>query len=210
MARTVQDPAPLFRAAIDALQAGDPASAQLLPELERHPDYAPGWLALSDVLRQRGQPEAATMTLLRVLRSRSATPPMLHQAGQALVAAGQREAAVAAFSRAVTHDPGFAAAWYSLGLALQDARHFIASAEAFESARRLRPDFHEAAFNAGVAWQEAGRMEAALRAYAGAYRLRPDSFGRIAQALIAAPTGALWLRPSALRAVLVERAVTAA
>jgi len=207
MPGAVEDPAALFRAAIDALAAGDPASAQLLPALERHPDYAPGWLALGDVLRQRGQGAAAAMTFLRVLRSRSATPPMLHQAGQALAQAGQGQAAVAAFSRAVTHDPGFAAAWYSLGLALQDARHFVASAEAFAAAQRLRPDFHEAAFNAGVAWQEAGRMEAALRAYANAYRLRPDSFGRIAQALISAPTGALWLRPSALRAVLDSRAV---
>jgi tetratricopeptide (TPR) repeat protein len=133
---------------------------------------------------------------------------MLHQAGQALVQLGAREAAIAAFRRAVSADPGLAAAWYSLGLALQDARQFADAASAFDEARRLRPDFHEAAFNAGIAWQETGDLETALDAYAAAYRLRPESFGRIAQALIASPKGALWLRPSALRAILEIRGAT--
>ncbi|HEX3982590.1 MAG TPA: tetratricopeptide repeat protein [Acidisoma sp.] len=203
---TSEEPAHLFRAAIAALKAGDPAAARLLPALENHPDYAPGWLALAHLLRERGQAEAAAMMLQRAVRAGSVTPPMLHQAGQALVQLGMHAVAITAFRRAVADDPVFAAAWYSLGLALQDARAPAQATAAFDHARHLRPDFHEAAFNAGVAWQDAGDMEAALDAYACAYRLRPASFGRIAQALIAAPRGALWLRPSALRTVLEGRA----
>ena len=199
------DPAQLFRAAIAALTAGDPAAAQLLPGLDKHADFAPGWLALAAVLRDRGQVQAAILTLQRAARAASATAPMLHQAGQVLVQLGQRDAAIAAFQRAVALESGLAPVWYSLGLALQDARQFTDAAAAFGRAWALKPDFHEAAFNTGIAWQQAGQMEPALDAYAGAYRLRPDSFGRIAQALIAAPTGALFLRPSALRAVLAGR-----
>ncbi|MCB8883611.1 tetratricopeptide repeat protein [Acidisoma cellulosilytica] len=206
MAETSQDPAPLFRAAIQALAKGDPAAARLLPALDAFPDFAPGWLALASVLRDRGQSQAAALTLLRAVRAASATPAMLHQGGQAFAQLGQRDAAMSAFRRAVAQDPGFAPAWYSLGLALQDCAACAEAAAAFERAFALKPDFHEAAFNAGVAWQGAGEMAPAMDAYAASYRLRPDSFGRIAQALIAAPTGALWLRPSALRAVLDSRA----
>ncbi|MCB8874143.1 tetratricopeptide repeat protein [Acidisoma silvae] len=206
MAETkAQGPAPLFRAAIAALKAGDPVAAQLLPGLDRHADFAPGWLALAAVLRDRGQVRAAILTLQRAARAASATAPMLHQAGQVLAQLGQRDAAIAAFQRAVALDSGLAPVWYSLGLVLQDARHFPNAAAAFGRAWTLKPDFHEAAFNTGIAWQQAGQMDAAMDAYAAAYRMKSDSFGRIAQALIASPTGALFLRPSALRAVLAAR-----
>lgn len=205
MAETREDPAPLFHAAIQALQTRDPRAASFLPALERFPDYAPGWLALASLMRERGQSQAAILMLLRAARARSATPPMLHQAGQALAQLGQHDQAIVACRRAVTGDPGFAAAWYSLGLMLQDSRDFLQAAEAFEQALAMKPDFHEAAFNAGIAWQQAGEMDPALNAFAAAYRLRPESFGRIAQALIAAPTGTLFLRPSALRAALTAR-----
>lgn len=209
MAETSPDPAGLFRAAILALKAGDPAAARLLPALEHYPDYPAGWLALAQLLLERGQGQAAAILLQRAAKAPSATPPMLHQAGQALIGLGAQAPGIAAFRRAVSADPALAPAWYSLGLALQDAHEPAEAAEAFERALKLRPDFHEAAFNAGVAWQEAARMEPALDAYAAAYRLRPESFGRIAQALISAPHGMLFLRPSDLRAALAGRVAAA-
>lgn len=196
-----QEPERLFREAARLLQVGDGAAAALLPRLEAFPGYAPGWLALGEVLRARGQQAAAILAFRRAAASATA-PALLHRAGQGLAALGQGKAAETAFRAALDQDEAFAPAWYSLGLVLQDAREFGAAAQAFGRALAQKPDFHEAAFNRAVVLQEAGEMDAALLAYAAAYRLRPDSFGRIAQALVASPQGALWLKPSALRAVL--------
>ncbi|HUN53025.1 MAG TPA: tetratricopeptide repeat protein, partial [Candidatus Sulfotelmatobacter sp.] len=63
-----------------------------------------------------------------------------------------------------------------------------------------------AALNLGVALQESGELEAALDAYGQALRLRPESFGRIAQALVAAPAGTLFLDLGRLRGELLRRA----
>ncbi|HTI00956.1 MAG TPA: tetratricopeptide repeat protein [Acidisoma sp.] len=196
-----QEAEPLFRDAIRLLQAGDAGAASLLPRLEAFAAYAPGWLALGEVLRDRGQRVAAVLAFRRAAAA-GEVPALLHRAGQGLAALGQGKAAEAAFRAALDLDADFAPAWYSLGLSLQDSRDFTAAAEAFGRALAGKPDFHEAAFNQGVVLQEAGQMEAALAAYAEAYKLRPESFGRIAQALVASPQGALWLKPSALRAVL--------
>lgn len=200
-----EQPASLFREAVRRLSAGDPTAAQLLPELERFADYAPGWLALGDVFRRAKQIGAAVLAFRRAAQAAQATPPLLHQAGQALAQLGQEAAAMAAFRRALALDPGLAPAWYSLGLVLQNARQFAEAAAAFRQALTLKPGFHEAAFNLGVALQEDGRLEAALDAYAVAWRLKPESFGRIAQALISSPAGTLWLRPADLRLLLAER-----
>jgi tetratricopeptide (TPR) repeat protein len=191
---------PLFREAARLLQTGDAGAATLLPRLEAFPGYAPGWLALGEVLRARGQQAAAILAFRRAAAAGD-MPALLHRAGQGLAALGQASAAEAAFRRALSLDADFAPAWYSLGLALQDSRDFAGAAEAFGQALARKPDFHEAAFNRAVVLQEAGKMDAALLAYAAAYQLRPESFGRIAQALVASPQGTLWLKPSALRAV---------
>ena len=66
-------------------------------------------------------------------------------------------------------------------------------------ALELRPDFAEAAVNLGTCHQESGDMAAAKMAYRLALRLRPDTFGRVAQALAAAPMGEVWLDLAALR-----------
>ena len=208
MARNLEamPPAALFDHVIRLLRARDSAAAQWLPRLEQHMNYAPGWLALGEVMEAAQEPGAARLAYQRAAAAPAAASPVLHRAGQGLARLGFVEAAADSFRRVLAADPASSAAWYSLGLALQDLRNFPMAAEAFREAIRLRPDFHEAALNAGIAWQEAGEMEAALDAYAASYRLRPESFGRIAQALIAAPCGRLYLRPSALRTVLMARA----
>jgi tetratricopeptide (TPR) repeat protein len=194
--------ADLFRRAVALLQARDPSVAALLPELERFPAYAEGWLALGEVLHQSGQTNAALASLGRAAQS---SAPGAHRLGQVLVELGRGDAALAAFVKAVALDPGFAAAWYSLALSRQDKGEHAEAAEAYAEALRQRPDFHEAALNLGIALQEAGKLEAALDAYGVALRLRPDSFGRIAQALASGRTGALWLDPSVLRRDLLRR-----
>jgi len=129
-----------------------------------------------------------------------------YRRGLCLRQAGQTEAARSAFARAVQLDPAFAPAWFSLGLLHQDAHAPDKAAEAYRAALAAQPDFHEAALNLGIACQDAGDLDAALDAYAEAWRLRPASFGRIAQSLVAARTGCLFLDLDRLREVLATRA----
>jgi Flp pilus assembly protein TadD len=101
--------------------------------------------------------------------------------------------------QAVRLDPGSARAWFLLGLTLQDEHEPAEAAKAFAAAQRPEPGFVEAMVNEGIAWQEAGDLDAARRAYGKAVKLRQDTFGRVAQAITAAPKGELWLDLEALR-----------
>ncbi len=195
------DAARLFQRVIRLLRTGDARAAALLPELERFPDYATGWLALGEFLNAAGHHDAGCTALGRAARAHPPSWAAAHRLGQCLIERGQRAAALAAFARAVAIDDGHPEAWYSLALARQDDADHRGAAEAY----RLRPAFHEAALNLGVALQEQGRLEEALDAYAAALRLCADSFGRIAQALVSGRVGVLWLDPEALRRHLLGR-----
>ena len=199
------DAARLFQRVIRLLRAGDARAAPLLPELERFPDYAAGWLALGEFLHDAGQHDAACTALGRAARGQPPSWAAAHRLGQCLIERGERRAALAAFTRAVEIDAARAEAWYSLGLARQDDADHGAAVQAYRAALRLRPGFHEAALNLGIALQEQGRLEQALDAYAAALRLCPQSFGRIAQALVSGRVGVLWLDLEALRRHLVGR-----
>jgi tetratricopeptide (TPR) repeat protein len=109
------------------------------------------------------------------------------------------ESARVALERAVTLGPTSSEAWFALGLNRQDQREHIAAAEAYRRALDIRPDFAEAAVNLGICYQELGRLAEAKALYRRALDLRPDSFGRIAQALSAAPVGEVWLDVAELR-----------
>jgi tetratricopeptide (TPR) repeat protein len=112
---------------------------------------------------------------------------------------GNAEDAAAAVARAVALAPTSSNAWFALGLVEQDKRNFAAAAEAYRRALEIAPDFAEAAVNLGTCHQETGDIAAAKNAYRLALQLRPETFGRIAQALAAAPTGEVWLDIAALR-----------
>lgn len=112
---------------------------------------------------------------------------------------GDRENAAAALERAVTLPTATSDTWFALGLIRQDKRDFGSAAEAYCRALKIRPDFAEAAVNLGICHQEAGDMAGAKVAYGLALTLRSDTFGRIAQALAAAPVGEVWLDLAALR-----------
>jgi tetratricopeptide (TPR) repeat protein len=115
---------------------------------------------------------------------------------------GNVERAAAAIGRAVVLGPNNSNAWFALGLVEQDGCNFIAAADAYRRALQIRSDFAEAAVNLGTCHQEIGDIAAAKVAYRLALQLRPDTFGRIAQALAAAPTGEIWLDAAALRGSL--------
>ncbi|MGB7098602.1 MAG: tetratricopeptide repeat protein [Xanthobacteraceae bacterium] len=123
--------------------------------------------------------------------------------GLCLRRTGDTEGASAALERAVVLAPNSGEAWFALGLVRHDKRDLESAADAYHRALELRPDLAEAAVNLGICRQETGDLTAAKAAYHLALRLRPDTFGRIAQALAAAPTGEVWLDLAALRDSLV-------
>jgi tetratricopeptide (TPR) repeat protein len=115
---------------------------------------------------------------------------------------GNVEGAAAAIRQAAMLGPNNSNAWFALGLVEQDRCSFMAAVDAYRRALDIRSDFAEAAVNLGTCHQEIGDMTAARAAYRLAVQLRPDTFGRIAQALAAAPTGEIWLDAAALRSSL--------
>ncbi len=123
--------------------------------------------------------------------------------GLCLRRTGDTEGASAALERAAALAPNSSEAWFALGLVRHDKRDLESAADAYHRALELRPDLAEAAVNLGICRQETGDLTAAKAAYQLALRVRPDTFGRIAQALAAAPTGEVWLDLAALRDSLV-------
>jgi tetratricopeptide (TPR) repeat protein len=121
------------------------------------------------------------------------------QLGLCLQRLGDIANARVALSQAVTLEPAAAQGWFALGLAEQDAGVWPAAITAYRAALEAQPDLAEGAVNLGIVLQETGDMAAAKDAYRRALRLRADTFGRIAQALAAAPTGEVWLDLAALR-----------
>jgi tetratricopeptide (TPR) repeat protein len=106
--------------------------------------------------------------------------------------------AAAVIEQAVGCDRNSADAWFALALVRQDQRDFAAAAEAYQHALDIRPDFAEAAVNLGTCYQEIGDVGPAKASYRLALQLKPEAFGRIAQALAAAPVGEVWLDVAAL------------
>ena len=109
------------------------------------------------------------------------------------------ERAAVALERAVALAPDNSDAWFAAGLVRQDQREFGSAADAYRRTLELQPDLAEAAVNLGICHQENRDMAAAKTAYRLALKLRPGTFGRVAQALAAAPMGEVWLDLAALR-----------
>ena len=203
----------LFRQCCALLQARDPRAGALLPRLERHVGYAPGWRALAATLLESGQVEAGVVAAERAVTADAGEPESARLLAAALLRLGllRRQqgnivAAEVALARALSLDPEQARAAFALGLIRQDRRDHEGAAAAYRAALAARPKFYEAALNLGIALQEARQFEAAMAAYAQCYRLNEASFGRIAQAVAAAPVGRLWLDLERFRADLVARA----
>jgi len=119
--------------------------------------------------------------------------------GMCLRRMSDTERAAVALERAVALAPDNNDAWFAAGLVRQDQREFGSAADAYRHALELQPDLAEAAVNLGICHQENRDMAAAKTAYRLALKLRPDTFGRVAQALAAAPMGEVWLDLAALR-----------
>ena len=75
----------------------------------------------------------------------------------------------------------------------------MAAITAYRRTLHLSPELAEAHVNLGICLQQTGDIAAAKASFGSAMRLRSDTFGRIAQALSAAPRGELWLDSERLR-----------
>lgn len=103
---------PLFLPCALLLRQGDPAANQLLPRLDRHPAFAPGWIELGQALLAAGQPKAALVAFDR---------------------------AIAAYRAALGIRPDFHAAALNLGVACQDVGDLRGAMDAYGIALRLEP-----------------------------------------------------------------------
>lgn len=169
--------------------------------LSRFPDFAPGWAAIGSDMERIGQLDAALVATTRAAKAAPSVAANLKSAELALRLARPSEAADV-LQRALALDPTMAPVWFKLGVILQDCRQADRAIAAYRQALALDPTLSEAATNLGIVLQETGDLAAAKRAYGQALRARIESFGRISQALTAAPKGELWMDLSALRAHL--------
>jgi tetratricopeptide (TPR) repeat protein len=211
-----------FLTCVTLLELGDPEAGTLLPLLlDRFPDDGEGWRLLGAALQRADQPAAALVAFTRATYTMPSLALHLRrgmlleslgrlaEAADAYRAAADHalclrrmsdtERAAVALERAVALAPDNSDAWFAAGLVRQDQREFGSAADAYRRALELQPDLAEAAVNLGICHQENGDIAAAKTAYRLALKLRPDTFGRVAQALAAAPMGEVWLDLAALR-----------
>jgi tetratricopeptide (TPR) repeat protein len=121
------------------------------------------------------------------------------QLGLSLQRLGDPAGARAALLGATALAPQAGRGWFASGLLAQEGRDWPAAIAAYRKALTAEPGLAEAAVNLGIVLQETGALGEARAAYAHALHLRADTFGRIAQALSAAPSGEVWLDLAALR-----------
>jgi len=139
-----------------------------------------------DVLRQAGSllPGHTDIALQLAL--------CLHKLGELAAARAELEPILASNATSAN-------LWFAYGLICQDSRDPVAAITAYRRTLRLSPELAEAHVNLGICLQQTGDIAAARESFGRAMRLRSDTFGRIAQALPAAPRGELWLDPERLR-----------
>jgi len=112
---------------------------------------------------------------------------------------GELAAARAAIEPILASNPASANLWFAYGLICQDSRDPVAAITAYRRTLDLSPELAEAHVNLGICQQQTGDIAAAKASFRRAMELRSDTFGRIAQALAAAPRGELWLDSERLR-----------
>lgn len=190
---------PAFAQCITALQARDRKAGALLQDLlARFPDHAAGWEELGHWLLEAGKTEAALACLQRAVAARPSLSLLL-ACGNALRGLGRLPEARATFEEACRIAPTSVRAAFLLGLSAQDARDYPAARAAYERALAIDATLPETWVNLGTVLQDMGDLDGAKRAYGRALRHRADAFGRISQAMTAAPKGELWLDLGRLR-----------
>jgi tetratricopeptide (TPR) repeat protein len=112
---------------------------------------------------------------------------------------GELAAARAELEPILASNAASANLWFAYGLICQDSHDTVTAITAYRRALQLSPELAEAHVNLGICLQQTGDIAAAKAMFGRAMRIRADTFGRIAQALPAAPRGELWLDSERLR-----------
>lgn len=167
-------PKALFKTVCDLLRQGDPRANTLLPQLQRHSDYAQGWLELGRTLNELGRTDAALVAYDQALAAPH--PPLAVALGKAdlLLANGRFETLMPWLEQAHRHWPDQPALSYRLGRAHYLQGTYDAARKAFRAATEQAPDFAEAWFQLGLVAQDTNRPEAAAKAYRRALAAQPS------------------------------------
>jgi predicted Zn-dependent protease len=142
-------------------------------------------------------------SLCRSLLPGHATQPALlqllavlcHERGALAEARGFVEASLAA-------RPGHGPTLMVAALIRQDQQEPAAAQSALEQVLQQQPGHVPARVNLGIVLLEQGQLGEAMKHFGRAWRQRPEAFARIAGALCAEGTGALWIRAADLRDAL--------
>jgi tetratricopeptide (TPR) repeat protein len=156
-------------------------------------------IARAASLQALGRPGEAVAVLRKAAARLPGNPDIALQLALCLHKLGELAAARAELERILELDTAGANLWFAYGLICQDSRDPAAAITAYRRALHLSPELAEAHVNLGICLQQTGDLAAAKAAFSRAMRLRSDTFGRIAQALPAAPRGELWLDFERLR-----------
>ena len=159
-------------------------------------------LALAIQHYNGGRREAAEALCHGLLQQHGTQPALLqllavlcHERGALTEARGFVEASLAA-------RPGHGPTLMVAALIRQDQQEPAAAQAALEQVLQQQPGHVPALVNLGIVLLEQGRLDAAMQRFGQAHRQRPEAFARIAGALCAESTGALWVHAADLRAAL--------
>jgi tetratricopeptide (TPR) repeat protein len=166
------EPEELFRRCCRLLAGQDSRAVALLPELERFPDYAAGWVDVGRALLSR-QPAGALVAFGRAMEAEPSLQAGLGRAA-ALAALGRHAEAVVAYVACEGMAPADARVTLRLASALRDAGRPDEALEAATRATMLAPGDADGWQALGVIRQDAGDHAGAARAFREALAVRPD------------------------------------
>jgi tetratricopeptide (TPR) repeat protein len=156
-------------------------------------------MARAASMRALGRLGEAVDILRRARSQLPGNPDIAFQLALCLHKIGELAAARSELERILKPNDANANLWFAYGLICQDSHDTAAAITAYRRTLQLSPELAEAHVNLGICLQETGDIAAAKAMFGRAMRLRADTFGRIAQALPAAPRGELWLDSERLR-----------
>ena len=164
----------LFATICDLLRQGDSRANTLLPRLQEHTDYGPGWLELGHTLRELGRTDAALVAYNQSLSAPH--PPLAAALGKAdlLFAERRFDTLIPWLERAHQQWHKQPALYYRLGRAHYVQGNYDAALRAFNTAVKYAPDFAEAWFQLGLVDQDRGQLDAATEAYRRALAIQPS------------------------------------
>lgn len=174
MAAAPEAPEPLFFACAMLLRRGDPAANPLLPRLDRHPGFAPGWIELGQALLVAGQPKAALVAFDRAVAiDRQSIDGHLGRAEASLALRDPGQAA-AALAVALALAPVRADIAHRLGAVRRQAGDLDGARDALLRAVALDKGAADSWFALGLVEQDRHDARAAVAAYRAALGVRPD------------------------------------